>query len=393
LHIACAESTLSKKFKCRFYRCPVCLSDKSNKNMPKRKRANTDGDAAGLPGNRAFECSMSSHGEEEEIDQSGDGDTSDGSCTDASGKSNLAIDALPIIADCISEDHLSALDTFEYHEYEFESVGNSSSNVSSVFDGDSEDTMFNEKSGFRLEPFQQTKTNHGSKLSSVLEEACTDLFFMKNTLHSLREDLQTCRDSVVSPENGKQVREVLKMIRSGFNQLTHFAGQFQHAHGIPFVNSSDADSHSFGGEVGELNVVRDALLEFSAFDQSVLILHPLYQALHSYSAKADSSLAADIPKDVSFSQHRAPPVADSAAVSPTVPHGIANSSATLCCYICLLQAWFHIKAFKKAVFHASLTSEDDSFTLYLSSIFYCLQTGKAVDLKVLLCSYFLCPSI
>jgi hypothetical protein len=32
-----------------------------------------------LPGNRAFECSMSSHGEEEEIDQSGDGDTSDGS--------------------------------------------------------------------------------------------------------------------------------------------------------------------------------------------------------------------------------------------------------------------------------------------------------------------------
>ena len=132
LHIACAESTLSKKFQCHYYRCPVCLSDKSDKNMLKQKRrpytakaiekqthnskgvvAYTPGDAAGLmkPGNRASECSMSSHGEEEDIDKSGDVDTSDGSGTDASGKSNSGIDAPPepllekcsIYADYISE--------------------------------------------------------------------------------------------------------------------------------------------------------------------------------------------------------------------------------------------------------------------------------------------------
>jgi hypothetical protein len=71
------------------------------------------------------------------------------------------------------------------------------------------------------------------------------------------------------------------------------------------------------------------------------------------------------------------------------PCGISNRTGTLCCYICLVQAWFHVKSFRKAVFDASCDCASDSFILYLSSIFHSLQTGKQVDLKVLLRHYFL----
>lgn len=71
------------------------------------------------------------------------------------------------------------------------------------------------------------------------------------------------------------------------------------------------------------------------------------------------------------------------------PCGISNRTGTLCCYICLVQAWFHVKSFRKAVFDASCDCASDSFIFYLSSIFHSLQTGKQVDLKVLLRHYFL----
>jgi len=73
----------------------------------------------------------------------------------------------------------------------------------------------------------------------------------------------------------------------------------------------------------------------------------------------------------------------------SVPFGMKNAGS-LCCYISLFQAWFHIKSFRKAVFDASLNSGSHPFTLYLSTIFHCLQTGKTVDLKVFFPAFALC---
>lgn len=71
------------------------------------------------------------------------------------------------------------------------------------------------------------------------------------------------------------------------------------------------------------------------------------------------------------------------------PLGIANEGP-FCCYISLFQAWFHIKSFRKAVFDASLNSGCPPFTVYLSTIFHCLQTGETVDLKVFFPAFALC---
>ena len=163
------------------------------------------------------------------------------------------------------------------------------------------------------------------------DQICGELSIVQDELLSTIQVISQAAHSKVSLENAPLLKQVLLKIRSEVKKLLSLAN------GVNSVNRVFQDPASTQSHV-PIDVGRTGLLDGS-----------------------------DIVK----------------------PYGISNSTGTLCCYICLVQAWFHVKSFRKAVFDASCDCASDSFIFYLSSIFHSLQTGKQVDLKVLLRHYFL----
>jgi hypothetical protein len=307
LHIACAASTKpSKKFRCRYYRCPLCQpAKKSDEKRPiratrrKRKRdppkkaiekqkcdsngggASKDDAAAALrePSPVASDGSTSSNSDEERTGSSLD-ESESGQIFDGDGHATHGISFK-------SACEINSMSFGQRHEAKVvtpakDTSDGSMSDVSSISDsgeGQLEDNVLCKRG-------QQTDPNNGLVLSSVFNDACSELFFIKNTIHCVREDLQIACDSVqshVSQQNAVQVRTVLTQIRSGLNMLTTLARQFQHAYRMPLVDnfSSNADSH--GGGVGASDVLSDAYSEVSLFERHVSTLHEQFEVLQSQS--------------------------------------------------------------------------------------------------------------
>ena len=163
--------------------------------------------------------------------------------------------------------------------------------------------------GFFSQPDHHTSSCDVSELSSVLKGACTECFFIRQSISSLGTDLVATRASVqsnISHENADQVRGYLNQIRSCVDMLTSLARQIQLAYEIPLT-----DSQTFGGGVDESVYGSDILLyaidKNLEFGHRVSNLHGQFEALHD-SVVIDSSLPVGIPRDVSQSSPQHSPL-------------------------------------------------------------------------------------